>query len=195
MDITSLGFLLFLGGGVTLFYSIPQKYRWKWLIVLSFAFVYAASTIGLFFVVLTSVIVYLAAKKIEKVDDDRKKKVLISAMVACLFILIFLKYLSGLSIFTQGNLVIFGNEMTIQGVIKKYLLPIGMSYYTLQVISYLLDVYWVGWMQRKTIGKCCCLPAIFHSSYRDQSANTANLLQNFLRNINWTGKISSMVSN
>lgn len=74
MDITSLGFLLFLGGGVTLFYSIPQKYRWKWLIVLSFAFVYAASTIGLFFVVLTSVIVYLAAKKIEEVDDDRKKE-------------------------------------------------------------------------------------------------------------------------
>ena len=142
MDITSLGFLLFLGGGVTLFYSIPQKYRWKWLIVLSFAFVYAASTIGLFFVVLTSVIVYLAAKKIEEVDDDRKKKVLIAAMGACLFILIFLKYLSGLSIFTQGSLMIFGNEMTIQGVIKKYLLPIGMSYYTLQVISYLLDVYW-----------------------------------------------------
>ena len=81
MDITSLGFLLFLGGGgVTLFYSIPQKYRWKWLIVLSFAFVYAASTIGLFFVMLTSVIVYLAAKKIEEVDDDRKKKVLIAAM-------------------------------------------------------------------------------------------------------------------
>ena len=64
--------------GVTLFYSIPQKYRWKWLIVLSFAFVYAASTIGLFFVVLTSAIVYLAAKKIEKVDDDRKKTVLIA---------------------------------------------------------------------------------------------------------------------
>lgn len=142
MDITSLGFLLFLGGGITLFYSIPQKYRWKWLIVLSFAFVYAASTIGLFFVVLSSVIVYLAAKKIEEVDDDRKKKILIAAMGSCLFILIFLKYLSGLSIFTQENLMIFGNEMTIQGVIKKYLLPIGMSYYTLQVISYLLDVYW-----------------------------------------------------
>ena len=99
--------------------------------MLSFAFVYAASTVGLFFVVLTSAIVYCAAKKIEEVDDDRKKKVLIAAMGACLFILILLKYLSGLSIFTHGNLMIFGNEMTIQSVIKKYLLPIGMSYYTL----------------------------------------------------------------
>lgn len=114
MDITSLGFLLFLGGGVTLFYSIPQKYRWKWLIVLSFAFVYAASMIGLFFVVLTSVIVYLAAKKIEKVDDDRKKKILLLSMGGCLFILIFLKYLSGLPIFTDRNLLIFGNEMSLR---------------------------------------------------------------------------------
>lgn len=89
MDITSLEFLLFFGGGVTLFYSIPQKYRWKWLIVLSFTFVYAASTIGLFFMALTSVIVYLAAKKIEKADDGRKKKILLAAMGVSLFILFF----------------------------------------------------------------------------------------------------------
>ncbi len=110
--------------------------------MLSFAFVYAASTVGLFFVVLTSVIVYLAAKIIEKVDDGRKKKILLLSMGACLFILIFLKYLSGLPVFSQGNLLIFGNEMTLQSIIKKYLIPIGMSYYTLQVVSYLLDVYW-----------------------------------------------------
>lgn len=110
--------------------------------MLSLAFIYIASTIGLFFVVLTSTIVYFAAKEIGKADDDRKRKILILAMSACLFILIFLKYLSGLPIFTQRSIEILGNEMTIQGVIKKYLLPIGMSYYTLQVISYLLDVYW-----------------------------------------------------
>lgn len=43
MNITSFGFMLFLGG--ILFYSIPQKYRWKWLIVLSFVFIYAANDI------------------------------------------------------------------------------------------------------------------------------------------------------
>lgn len=131
-------------GGVTLFYSIPPKYRWKWLIVLSIAFVYAASAIGLFFVVLTSVIVYLAARKIEKTDESEngKKKILIGAMGSCLLILVFLKYLSGLPVFAQKSLIVLGNEMTAQSAIRKYLLPIGMSYYTLQVISYLLDVYW-----------------------------------------------------
>ena len=74
MNITSLGFLLFLGGGVAIFYSIPQKYRWKWLIVLSFIFLYSASTLGLLFVVLTSVIIYLTARKIEKADDDKKRR-------------------------------------------------------------------------------------------------------------------------
>ena len=142
MEITSLGFLLFLWGGVILFYSIPQKYRWKWLIVLSFVFVYATSMIGLFFVVLTSIIVYLAAKKIERAEEDKKKPILLVALGLPIFILIFLKYLSGLPIFTLNSLMIFESEMTIQSVIKKYLLPIGMSYYTLQVISYLLDVYW-----------------------------------------------------
>lgn len=142
MDITSLGFLLFLGVGLTLFYSFPQKWRWKWLIVLSFAFVYAASAIGLIFVVLTSWIIFFAAQKIEMVDDKKKKLVLIVAMALCLSILIFLKYLSGLAIFAQEYCMIFGDRITIQSVIRKYLLPIGMSYYTLQVISYILDVYW-----------------------------------------------------
>lgn len=142
MDITSLGFLLFLGVGLTLYYSIPQKYRWKWLIVLSFAFVYAASMVGLFFVVLTSIIVYLSARKIENADDNLKRKILKLAMSLCLFILIFLKYLSDLPVFTQNYFTVFGNLLTFQEAIRKYLLPIGMSYYTLQVISYLLDVYW-----------------------------------------------------
>lgn len=142
MDITSLGFLLFLGGGVTLFYCIPQKYRPKWLIVLSFAFVYASSVFGLFFVLLTSLIVFFGSKKIEKVADEDKRKVLILSIGLCLLILICLKYISGLSIFTQQKYLIFNDAMTIHNMVRKFLLPIGISYYTLQVISYVLDVYW-----------------------------------------------------
>ena len=161
MDITSLGFLTFFGGGIALFYSIPKEYQWKWLIALSFAFVYAASAVGLFFVVLTSLIVYLAARKIEAAEDDRKKKILVLAMGGCLSILILLKYVSGLPIFAETNLMIFGSEMTIQGAIKKYLLPIGMSYYTLQVISYLLDVYWGRMAAEKNYGKVLLFTCYF----------------------------------
>ena len=142
MDMTSLGFLVFLASGLTLFYIIPVKYRWKWLIVLSFVFVFAASMFGLCFVVASSVIVYLSAKKIDKAKGGQRKSILLRAIVLCLIILICLKYLSGLSVFSYKTLTLFGKEMIIQNAIRKYLLPIGLSYYTLQVISYLLDVYW-----------------------------------------------------
>ena len=43
--------------------------------MLSFAFVYAASTVGLFFVVLTSVIVYIATKNVENADIPLHKMI------------------------------------------------------------------------------------------------------------------------
>ena len=161
--------------------------------MLSFAFVYAASMIGLFFVVLTSVIVYLAAKKIEKVDDDRKKKILLLSMGGCLFILIFLKYLSGLPIFTDRNLLIFGNEMSLQSVIKKYLIPIGMSYYTLQVISYLLDVYWGRMEAEQDYWKVLLFTCYFPQLVQGPISKYSELAPELFKEHNWTGRISSMV--
>lgn len=110
--------------------------------MLSFVFVYSASAIGLFFVLLTSLIVYFGARRIDSASEERKRGILVLAMVLCLLVLVTLKYLSSLPVFAQSSCVIFGEEMTMQAAVKKYLLPIGLSYYTLQVISYLLDVYW-----------------------------------------------------
>ena len=49
MDITSLMYVLFLMVGGAIYYCIPEGFRWKWLILLSFIFVYASSTFGVFF--------------------------------------------------------------------------------------------------------------------------------------------------
>lgn len=50
MDITSLMYVLFLMVGGAIYYCIPEGFRWKWLILLSFIFVYASSTFGVLFI-------------------------------------------------------------------------------------------------------------------------------------------------
>lgn len=73
MDITSLMYVLFLMGGGAIYYCIPEGFRWKWLILLSFIFVYASSTFGALFILLTSGIVYFRREKLKN-RLTRKKK-------------------------------------------------------------------------------------------------------------------------
>ena len=72
----------------------------------------------------------------------RKRPLLVATITACLAILIILKYLVKLNFFAAHTLSLFGTTQTIRSIVETYLFPIGISYYTLQLISYLLDVYW-----------------------------------------------------
>ena len=143
MDITSLMYVLFLMGGGTIYYCIPERFRWKWLILLSFIFVYASSTFGALVILLTSGVVYFAARKIEKSSEAKeKKRVLLMTMIVCFSVLIVLKYLVALPIFEKHTILLGGTQQSIWEFVRMYLFPVGISYYTLQIVSYLLDVYW-----------------------------------------------------
>ena len=143
MDITSLMYVLFLMGGGAIYYCIPEGFRWKWLILLSFIFVYASSTFGALFILLTSGIVYFSARKIEKSSDaQEKKRILLMTMILCFSVLIVLKYVVALPIFEKHTVLLDGAQQSVQEFVRMYLFPVGISYYTLQIVSYLLDVYW-----------------------------------------------------
>jgi len=128
VDITSFQYLMFIVIGITVYYSIPLKLRYKWLIILSFLFMFSASKFGFVIVFCTSFLVYKVAIMIEYASS--KKKILLGAMTVCIVILVCLKYLTQLLPETNKQYITY------------YIVPIGISYYTLQIISYLCDVYW-----------------------------------------------------
>lgn len=141
MDVTTLGYILFLAAGVILYYALPIKHRWKWLLVLSFIFVFSSTAFGFAFVVLTSLIIYYAARKIEKTDEAARKPILILSILCCLATLVVLKYVSGWLSFFKPLKIPGGEYIALTALVSKYLLPVGISYYTLQALSYLLDIY------------------------------------------------------
>lgn len=87
------------------------------------------------------VINFWAGKFIEAARGDRstQKKILVAAIVANLAVLGIFKYLNFMIDNYEAMLAAFGFE--VHEITLKIALPIGISFYTFQCISYVVDVY------------------------------------------------------
>ncbi len=145
MTLLSNTFAIFILVTLAAYYLCPKKYQWICLLVASAVF-YAFSGIGNFIFILgSSLVTFFAAKivskmnyglKVKKADVDKEafkilkrhvqneKRLVLSIMLLLnIGILFYLKYWR----------VLIGS--------KTLLLPLGISYYTLQAIGYFMDVY------------------------------------------------------
>ena len=92
----------------------------------------------LFLLALLTVVIYLLSQSIVKSQDkhDRKLK-LIVGIVFSLSILIFFKYFNFFTDNLNAILTLFGWKISSLNI----LLPIGISFFTFEILSYLIDVY------------------------------------------------------
>lgn len=142
MNIISLGFLCFCAASLAAYYALPASRRWIALLASSAVMVLSCSRFGFAFIALSAASLYFAGQAFEKLDAAKKSKrpALLLALAFNLGVLLLLKFVP------EGLLIadrMFGTALSaIRVPIHKYLLPIGLSYYTLQAVSYLMDVYW-----------------------------------------------------
>ncbi len=132
MSYASIEFLLFVLVFVFIYYIFPKKNRYIVLLIGSLIFYYLYSGKYIIFIILSSIITFLSGILIEKYNN-KKKFILIISILLNLSFLIVLKY---------NNF--FGDIFRLVGInmpYKKFILPIGISYYTLETISYITDVY------------------------------------------------------
>ena len=84
-----------------------------------------------------------------------KKAFLVVTVGMCLGLLVIFKYTG---FFTDTFCALFGLE----NLIPKVALPIGISFYTFQLISYVVDVYRGGTPPQRSYGKLLLYAALFH---------------------------------
>lgn len=137
-------FGLFLPIVMVVYQLVPKKFRFVAMLAANYTMYVMFSKFLVFYLIGASLVTYGLGRWLEHVDktaqgtpkEITKKKRKVLALGACSFlaVLLVLKYFN----FFAGEIVgIWGGDFTP----IKFLVPIGLSYYTLQIISYLTDVY------------------------------------------------------
>lgn len=131
-------FFLFFLTGVLLLFSFIRKYepyKVAFLVLCSFYFYYKTNGLYLLLILVVVVIDYLAARLIYKTSDKKIKKVwLILSLMFDLGILFYFKY-------TNFLLDSFFSAINRPFQPLDIMLPIGISFFIFQSLSYVIDVY------------------------------------------------------
>lgn len=139
MNFTQLLYYVFLFAFVFGYWLLPsQLLRRRLLILASFAF-YAAWDWRFFSLVLASGLVdYFLAIRAEQFSQDRRRKFIIASLTVNLTLLGFFKYFH----FFVDSASVLLTTMGLSGVESslQIILPLGISFYTFQTISYTIDV-------------------------------------------------------
>lgn len=140
MNFNSWQFLIFLPVVVVLFWLLPHKARWAMLLIASYIFYMCWNVWLIGLISITTVTAYGFAIAIERTQNTRLKKLYLSiTLIICLDLLIFFKYINFILESAIGVIRLFGG--TPDDVILNIILPVGISFYTFQTLSYAVEVY------------------------------------------------------
>jgi len=131
-------FLLFFIIVFILYWNMPKKFQWIVLLLASYYFYASWKPAYLGIILATTLINYRLALSIEK-SKTHKKQFLILALCANLGTLFLFKYFNFFSVSMDQIFQSIGWNIVLPQ--WKLLLPLGISFYTFQVISYVVDVY------------------------------------------------------
>lgn len=160
MSFTSFLFPLFLAAFVGLYYAAPKRWNQGVLLCFSWAF-YAYHHIPAFLLlVVTTAAAFTAALFMEKAEKQSvRRAILIAALSFCFGVLFVFKYM-GFLVDTAVSLANYLGFSVRHGRIY-IMLPIGISFYTFQTVSYLADVY----LKKNPAEKNFCAFAVFVSFF------------------------------
>lgn len=141
MTFNSLPFLIFLPLSVLLYYSLAPRYRWILLLGLSYFFYMWWNPAYIVLIVVSTLIDFFAARAIEQQKSRKnQRKLLMLSLVTNLGLLFSFKYYGFFTKSAEGIFKIAGFDF--QFPYMDVLLPVGISFYTFQTLSYTLDVFY-----------------------------------------------------
>ena len=159
MVFSSITFLfLFLPIVLAVYYIVPEKAKNIILLIASILFYAWGEPVYIVLMLLSIILNYFCGQDIEeKLDDPVKaKRSILFAVVVNVLILMFFKYYGFL-------LDMLNSILPVEIPYRELPLPVGISFYTFQSLSYVLDIYWKRLSRRKIFCTSRSISACSHS--------------------------------
>ncbi len=138
MEITSSSFAIALLISLTIYYLLPRRPQNYWLLLISYAFCISWAWQFALVMLLTTVVNFLLARRLQGAEQ-RRKGLLWAGIGFNIFVLVFFRSAQFFVPDLAGLLTSLG--ITTQLGVVQILLPVGLSFYIVENISYQIDVY------------------------------------------------------
>ncbi len=140
MLFNSLAFAIFFPIVIILYFLIPHRFRWIFLLLASYYFYMCWKAEYALLIMLSTIVDYFVAIKMSNIPEkSKRKKWLFISLFVNLGLLFTFKYFN----FFGNSLNAIFDSINIMAEVPafKLLLPVGISFYTFQTLSYSIDVY------------------------------------------------------
>ena len=160
LSFNSAQFLLFFFIVVIFYYVLPNRIRWIWLLAASYCFYMTWNPKYIFLIITSTLITYVGGLLIDRVEKVKIRKLLVFFSISSnLGILFIFKYYDFFS--TSITRVFYHFHIAVNMPSFDFILPVGISFYTFQALSYIIDVYRKDVRAEKNLGKYALFVSFF----------------------------------
>jgi len=178
MSFISPEYVIFFSLVLPVFFRLEHRYRWPFLLAASYFFYAYGNVEYLPLIIFTSVFDYFAARAIAASDSERMRKLCLAASISVnLCVLFVFKYSDFFNATLSAALDALG--LTYQPRRMHWTLPIGISFYTFQSMTYTIDVYRRKLKPEKHLGIVATYVAFFPQLVAGPIERATNLLPQF----------------
>ncbi len=178
MLFNSLQYIVFLPLVILCYFALPHKFRWVLLLCASYYFYMSWNADLIILIATTTLTAYIAALKINSANTAKQKKFwLVLTCTISLGLLFFFKYFN----FFSHSITQFLRSISlpVSDFTLNVMLPVGISFYTFQTLSYVIDVYTGKLKPEKHLGIFALYVSFFPQLVAGPIERATNLLPQF----------------
>jgi alginate O-acetyltransferase complex protein AlgI len=184
MLFNSLDFLIFFPAVVLAHFLLPDRFRWVLLLVASYFFyMYWKPEYAILIFGSTVIDFYLSKKMYELPERRARLPYLLVSLGVNLGLLFFFKYFNFFNGEAAGLAAAMGVDYAVPAL--NVLLPVGISFYTFQTLSYSIDVYYGHLKPEPHFGKFALFVSFFPQLVAGPIERASRFLPQLQRETRW----------